>query len=333
MSENKNKFHRYSSWNDIIFGVPQGSIIGPLLFNIYLNDLFMFCAKSNFANYTDDNSPYSCNNDIEAVISQLENDSKILLNWVSCNGLNANPDKFHLILSDPCKEYAINVEEFSISNSLNKKLLGITIDNKLSFDDHVGALCNKASQKVHALSRISHFMGIKQRQIIMKAFINSQFGYCPLVWMFHSRKMNNRINKIHERSLRIVFNDHKSTFRELLVKDNSVTVHERNIQTLAIELYKILNGFSPEIMSLVIPLKEDIKYCSQNKFKTSNVHSVKYGINSLTHLGPKIWAMVPDEIKVETSLKNFKTKIRQWRPSGCPCKLCKTYIYGVGYID
>ena len=324
---------RYSSWNDIIFGVPQGSIIGPLLFNIYLNDLFMFCEKSNLANYADDNSPYSCNNDIEAVISQLESDSKILLNWVSCNGLKANPDKFHLILSDPCKEYAINVAEFSISNSLNKKLLGVTIDNKLSFDDHVGALCNKASQKVHALSRISHFMGIKQRQIIMKAFINSQFGYCPLVWMFHSRKLNNRINKIHERSLRIVFNDNKSTFRELLLKDNSVTVHERNIQTLAIELYKILNGLSPEIMSQVFPLKEDIKYCSQNKFKTRNVHSVKYGINTLTHLGPKIWAMVPDEIKVETSLMNFKTKIRQWIPSGCPCNLCKTYTYGVGYID
>ena len=130
-----------------------------------------------------------------------------------------------------------------------KKLLGINIDNKLSFDYHVAGLCSKASQKLHALSRISHFMKTKQRQIIMKSFIHSQFGYCPLVWMFHSRKLNNRINKIHERSLRIVYDDSKSTFRELLNKDNSFTIHERNIQTLAIELYKVVNGISPQLMS------------------------------------------------------------------------------------
>ena len=127
--------------------------------------------------------------------------------------------------------------------------MGISIDNNLSFDDHVAELCKKASQKLHALARISHFMKIKQRQIIFKSFIYSQFGYCPLVWMFHSRKLNNRINKIHERSLRIIYDDSKLTFRELLNKDNSFTIHERNIQILATELYKVVNGISPEIMS------------------------------------------------------------------------------------
>ena len=82
-----------------------------------------------------------------------------------------------------------------------EKLLGISIDNTLSFDHHVSDLCRKAIQKLHALSRISHFMNTKQRKIIMKSFVLSQFGYCPLVWMFHSRKLNNRIDRIHERSL------------------------------------------------------------------------------------------------------------------------------------
>ena len=264
---------KYSSWNDIIYGVPQGSILGPLLFNIYLSDLFIFCKNSNIANYADDNSPYSCSVGIESVISQLENDTEILLHWVSINGLKANPDKCHLILSESSTEYFVKVANFTIPNSQSKKPLGITIDSKLSFDVDVGELCNKASQKLHALSRISHFMDIKQRQIIMKAFINSQFGYCSLVWMFHSRKMNNRINKIHERSLRIVFNDYRSTFRGLIDKDNSVTIHERNIQNLAIEHYKVINGLSPVIMSLVFPIKENIKYCSKTKFKTRNIHT------------------------------------------------------------
>ena len=131
----------------------------------------------------------------------------------------------------------------------------------------------------------------------MKAFINSQFGYCPLVWMFHSRKLNNRINKIHESSLRLVYDDNFSSFEELLKKDNSFTIHERNIQTLAIELYKVVNRLSPEIMSHVFPLKESVKYCSKNIFVTRNVHTVKYGTETLAHLGPKVWALVPIKLK------------------------------------
>ena len=293
----------------------------------------MFCETSHLANYADDNSPYSCNKDTESVILQLESDSKILLNWVSHNGLKANPDKFHLILSEPSTEYSIRIENFIIPNSKSKKLLGVAIDSKLTFDEHVNYLCDKASQKLHALSRVARYMNIKQRQIIMKSFINSQFGYCPLVWMFHSRKINNRINKLHERALRVVFNDNESSFRNLLVKDNSVTIHERNIQTLAIELYKVLNNISPEIMSSVFPLKDNIRYPTKNSFKTRNAHTVKYGTETLAHLGPKIWALVPDDLKIMKSLRQFKSEIKKWVPIKCPCKLCKIYINGVGYID
>ena len=81
-------------------------------------------------------------------------------------------------------------------------------------------------------------MNIAQKRTIMKAFITSQFGYCPLVWMFHSRAINNRINKLHERSLRIVYKDRNSTFEDLLEKHNSVTILQRNLQMLLLEMYK-----------------------------------------------------------------------------------------------
>ena len=83
----------------------------------------------------------------------------------------------------------------------------------------------------------------------MKSFITSQFGYCPLIWMFHSRTLNNKINSIHERALRITYNDRKSSFEELLRKDNTVSVHHRNLQLLATEIFKIKNNMTPEILN------------------------------------------------------------------------------------
>ena len=322
----------YSSWSEIIYGVPQGSILGPVLFNIYLSDLFLFITNTDIANYADDNSPYACKGDIESVITKLENDSRTLIEWVSNNALKANPDKFHLLLNSDDKNISINVENCQIFNSQNEKLLGIVIDNDLKFDEHVTRLCNKGSQKLHALARVSPYMNTNQRRRIMKAFISSQFGYCPLVWMFHSRTLNNRINRLHERALRIVYNDNLSSFEQLLHKDSSVTIHERNIQALAIEIYKIINGLAPDIMNIVLPLKDSNKYCSRFPFKTQNIRTVRYGSETIHFLGPKIWSAIPQSYKNVTTLEEFKNKIKQWKPI-CPCRLCKTYVASVGFID
>ena len=140
----------------------------------------------------------------------------MLSEWFANNGLKANPHKFHLILNVNRNDIFIEIQQFKILNSNAQKLLGIKVDNKLSFDDHVRDLCNKASQKLHALAGIAHYMQTFKKRTIMKAVINSQFGHCPLVWMFHNRTLNNRINKIHERALCMVYNDNISTFDELL---------------------------------------------------------------------------------------------------------------------
>ena len=221
----------YSSWEEILFGVPQGSILGPLLFNIFICDLFMFLNDIKIASYADDNTPYIVSSKPYKVIESLEIASDKLLSWLNNNGMKANAEKCHLLLSTK-DTLTAKIGESIIKNSEHEKLLGVLLDNQLSFKKYNNNLCSKASQKLNALSKISSYMSLDKRRIIMKAFINSQFGYCPLIWMNHSRTLNNRINRIHERSLRVVYNDKKSTFEELLEKDKSITTHIRNLQIL-----------------------------------------------------------------------------------------------------
>ena len=139
----------------------------------------------------------------------------------------------------------VSIGDASIKTITKETLLGISIDSELSFDKHVSSICSKASKMLHALGRIASFMSFNKHRTLMKAFIESQFNYCPLIWMFHSRTMNNKINRIHERALRLVYSDHVSSFDELLKKDRSFSIHHRNIQGLAIELYKFFHGLSP----------------------------------------------------------------------------------------
>ena len=157
-------------------------------------------------------------------------------------------------------------------------MLGVTIDRHLNFEEHIIKQCEKAGQKLSALARVCNILNQKRQRTLMKAFIESQFGYCPLIWMFCRRNLNNRINHLHERSLRIVHNGYESSFRELLELDNSVSIHHRNIRFLAIELFKVKNGFSNQIMSELFDLR-NIEYNlrSQTDFSLGAVYATNHG--------------------------------------------------------
>ena len=212
----------YSSYTDIKYDVPQGSILGPLLFNIDIYDLFLWDYECEIASYADDNTPYTTDTSLDLVLQKLENSTHDLFKWFKENHMKVNPDKCHLLLATNVPA-SVNINSYNIKNSSEEKLLGTKIDNKLSFESHVSSICKKASQKLHTLTRIANYMDLSKRRTLMKTFVISQFNYCPLVWMFHSRKLNNRINSIHERALRITYKDYKSSFNELLQKDNAAS--------------------------------------------------------------------------------------------------------------
>ena len=148
---------QFSSWLDIVVGVPQGSILGPLLFNIFLCDMFLFCNDIGFASYADDNTPYCIGKTTQEVISQLEKSSKSIFEWFENNGMKVNPDKCHLLLSKN-ENFEANINENRISNTRFEKLLGVTFDNQLNLNHHISKLCKTDSNKLHALARVSNYI-------------------------------------------------------------------------------------------------------------------------------------------------------------------------------
>ena len=209
-----------------------------------------------------------------------------------------------------------------IWESAKQKLLGMEIGRNLNFDDHVISLCKKAGRKLAVLARLSRFMRFKQKRILMKTFVESQFGYCPLIWMFHSRKVNSKINHLQERSLRIFYNDYTTSFEDLLMQDNSFKIHHKNIESLAIELFEVEKGLANPILFDTFPLKSvDYNLRSQTDFSVSSVNTIHFGLNSLRYFASKVWSMVPLELKNINDVEIFKSEIKRWKPKQCECTL------------
>ena len=323
-----------STWVELLNGVTQGYVLGPLLFNLYINDLFYEIDETHPSNFADDTSLNAFDKSLEELIRKLESDTLSVIIWFENNFMKLNQDKCHFLIAANTNEHLwIKVGNEMIWESSEEKLLGLTIDKNLKFNSHVRNICKKASQKMYVLARLAKFLSFHRKRVLLKTFIESQFSYCPLVWMFCSKKMNRKINHIHERALRLVYDDYESSFHELLIKDNTVTIHHRNIQYVAIEMYKIIHNLYPPIMNELVDGQNNLSGRSNTSFIKPKVNTVYNGDNSFRNFGPKVWdEMLPKKYKSCRSLEEFKTLIKSWKPKDCPCRLCKQFIPKLGFI-
>ena len=169
--------------------------------------------------------------------------------------------------------------------SIDVKLLGVTVDRDLKFDKHVLKLCSKANQKLSAPSRMANFLSFNKRTLF-KTFVESRFKYSPIVWRFYSRRTNNKINMLHESALRIVYDDNVSTFDQLFAMNKSFCFHHQNIQRLLIEIYKALPDISGNgLKELFVKRESTMSLRSKPELVIPSVNSFLKGKNSLRYFG------------------------------------------------
>ena len=165
--------------------------------------MFFADYRSVFANFADDTTPYECGPTLNEVINNLEITAEKMFERFSLNNLKANVSKCYLFLS-PYHPVPANIKGFINESSNCEKLLGIHVDSNFSYEYHINRICGKANQKPHASSRIAKYISEDKKRMLFKTSIISQFNYCPIVWMCNGRGLNNKINDMYERALRIV---------------------------------------------------------------------------------------------------------------------------------
>ena len=239
----------FCKWLKVVLGIPQGSILGPLLFNIFINDLFEFVLDTDICKFADDNTLYACDISLEAVINRLNLDTERINNWFANNSMVANPGKFQLMYLGTNENRSIFIDNMEIKPQDEVELLGLKIDKKQNFRSHINHICNKANSKISQLIILRKNMSTRQAKIIVNTYILPYFLYCPLIWMFCRKKEINLINKVHKRALKTIYNDSpSSSFEELLLLDNSICFHKRHLQLLMLEVFKSVRHDNPLLL-------------------------------------------------------------------------------------
>ena len=216
--------------------------------------------------------------------------------------MKLNAEKCEFQITDHRFEHLwLIVGETQVWKKNQVRLPGLTIDNKLKFDDHITKICRKGNSKLSTLSRLARYLSIKQKRLLYMSYIEAQFKYCPITWMFCSRSYNNKINKLQERALRLIYDDYESSLDVLLNKNISFSIHHQNIQKLMIEVHKSLNKPSPDnFFDSMFTLKRR-QDPPQNELLVLSVKTVTKGKDSAKYLGAMIWNSVSSHIRQQVS--------------------------------
>ena len=320
---------------EILAGVPQGSILGPMLFNIFINDFIDIFKNTNVHNFADDNTLSAHSHITGEVIKNLEDDSDIAINWFIENHMIANPGKFKAIIikkdGTDTTGTKLQINDKSVDSSSEVLLLGLTIDNKLNFSKHISELCRKAASNINALKRFKRYISDSDRKLVGNAYVLSYFNYCPMVWHFCGKGDIHKIERIHERAIRFMSDDYTSEYAELLLNANESTLYLKRVRIIAQEVFKTINNLNPGYTREILRDRPS-RYPSRRPLDlyVPKVNQIKFGYRSYTYEAPTIWNSIPIEIRKTVKFNMFNKLLQTWNGPSCRCNFC---VYNINDND
>ena len=322
-----------SEWKDMRRGCPQGSSFGPLLWNIFQNDLTYQITDANISMYADDHQIYVIAESISQVEQTLRNEGVVISRWYNENYLKGNHKKYGaMILCNRDTEAAainITIDGENVESKLSLKLLGVTLDSRLNYSSHISDICKKAGSKVGVLNRLKKLVPTHALLQLYKAGVLPNLTYCHMVWHFCRASDTKKLERVQERALRAVFSNKTATYEQLLEWAKLPSLENRRLQDILILMYKVKHNLVPKTIIDIFPISNS-KYNLRNKdFSIPRVNTTKYGKHSIRYLGPYLWSKININLRQKTSLEAFKHAIRGMDIKGlldgsCNCQVCQS---------
>ena len=314
-----------SEWMHVHKGSAQGSLFGPFSYNVLSNDMFYLLDDDvEIYNYADDNTIICAGKDLINIKKKLLISVNKVIDWYRANNMKVNPDKFQCIVfgnvEDP-GEFVIDNQTIIPESTV--KLLGLNIDSKLNFNNHVSYICQKASRQVNVLARLSRVLNENSKMLLYNSFVECYFNYCCTLWHFCSNNDTYKMEKVQKRALRYITMDFKTQYDELLSMCHKSPLYVERLRKIAELVYKISNCKCPSYLNHLASKNDyDVNLRSADNMKIPKYKTITYGKKSLNYVAPQLWNSIPHNIQTSCSLVSFKQNVKMWEGPKCLCGFC-----------
>ena len=314
----------YSNWRVVQCGVPQGSPLGPLLFNIYINDITRITKNMELRLYADDTTGYAASNSPATLEFYINSDLARLSHWLEDNYLSINATKTQaMIVGKSNYNYELTLKSNNILTIDELKLLGVTIDNNLTFSSHIKLVLSKIHAKIAALRRIRNFIDSDTAVKLYKSYILPHFDYCSPLLIGINQTLSDKLENANYYVLRTLFNLPKSiSYKQILLQYNldSIIKHRRMVQALTL-VYKSYPNYISNMFrtkNCVYNLRGNGSRLDQPAPNTGFKH------RSFSYIACRLWNKIPLHVREDPNLKNFMAKLKQLKLSQdeCRCNFC-----------